>query len=304
MRIFVTGASGWIGSAAVAELLAGGHEVLGLARSDTSAAALAATGAAVLRGHIGELDVLRATARESDGVVHLAFRHDVAFTGDFETAVASDLAAIEAFGDALAGTDRPLAIASGVAGVKPGALASERDMGEPFGGAGGRVINERAALAIAGRGVRSMSVRFAPTVHGEGDNGFVARMVAADRAAGRAAYAGDGRNRWPAVHRSDAARLIRLAIERAPAGSVLHAVGEEGVAIRDIATAIGRGLDLPVTSVSPGQAESQFGFLAGFLALDIPVSSALTRELLAWEPSGPGLIADLEQGHYFTVQEV
>ncbi len=302
MRIFVTGASGWIGSAVVAELLAADHEVLGLARSDASAEAVAAAGAGaeVRRGDIGDLDVLRAAARDSDGVVHLAFRHDVAFTGDFQSAVDSDLAAIEALGEALAGSDRPLAIASGIAGVKPGAVATERDIAEPTPGAGGRVLNERAALAFAERGVRSMSVRFAPTVHGGGDNGFIARVVAADRAAGSAAYIGEGINRWPAVHRSDAARLVRLGIEGAPAGSVLHAVGEEGVAIRDVAEAIGRGLDLPVTSITAEQAQAHFGFLAGFLALDMPASSALTRELLSWEPSGPGLVADLKQGHYFT----
>ena len=299
MRIFLTGASGWIGSAVAAELLAAGHQVLGLARSDASAEAVAAAGATVRRGDIGDLDVLRAAARESDGVVHLAFRHDVAFAGDFQTAVNSDLAAIEALGEALAGSDRPLAIASGIAGLKPGVVATERDRPEPTPGPGGRVRNERAALAYAERGVRSISVRFAPTVHGDGDNGFIAGIVAADRAAGAAAYIGDGINRWPAVHRSDAARLVRLAVEGAPAGSVLHAVGEEGVAIRDIAEAIGRGLDLPVTSITTEQAQAHFGFLAGFLALDMPTSNALTRELLSWEPSGPQLIADLDQGHYF-----
>lgn len=300
MRIFVTGASGWIGSAVVGELLAVGHQVLGLARSDASAKTVAAAGAEVRRGDIGDLDVLRAAAADSDGVVHLAFRHDIAFTGDFETAVGSDLAAIEALGEALAGTGRPLAVASGVAGLKPGALATERDMPQPFPGAGGRVLNERTALALAERGVRSMSIRFAPTVHGEGDNGFTARIVAADRDAGRSAHIGDGTNRWPAVHRSDAARLVRLGIENAPPGSVLHAVGEQGVPILDVAQAIGRGLDLPVTALTFEQAEAQFGFLAGFLSLDMPVSNEITRELLSWRPTGPGLIADLDQGHYFT----
>jgi nucleoside-diphosphate-sugar epimerase len=299
MRVFVTGASGWIGSAVVSELIGTGHQVLGLARSDASAEAVAASGAEVRRGDIGDLDVLRAAAQESDGVVHLAFRHDIAFAGDFETAVNSDLAAIEALGEALSGTNRPLAIASGVAGLKPGTLATEQDMGESFPGAGGRVLNERAALALAERGVRSMSVRFAPTVHGDGDNGFIAMIVAADRSGGSAAYIGEGENRWAAVHRSDAARLVRLGVEGAPSASVLHAVGEEGVPIRDVAEVIGRRLELPVASITGEEAESHFGFLARFLALDMPVSSALTRGLLSWEPSGPGLIADLEQGHYF-----
>jgi len=302
MQVFVTGASGWIGSAVVDDLLAAGHAVTGLARSDSSAAALAAKGVQVRRGDLGDLDVLRGAARDADAVVHLAFRHDVAFGGDFQAAVDSDLAAIEVFGEVLAGTDRPLAIASGVAGLKPGALATERDRPEPFPGPGGRVQNERVGLALADRGVRSMSVRFAPTVHGDGDQGFIAMLVAADRAAGSAGYLGDGLNRWPAVHRSDAARLVRLGIEGAPAGSVLHAVAEEGVVLRDVAEAIGRGLHLPVASVPADQAEARFGFLAGFLGMDIPVSAALTRELLPWVPSGPGLVADLEAGHYFAVQ--
>ena len=300
MRVFVTGASGWIGSAVVADLLAADHEVVGLARSQASARAVAAAGAQVRRGEIGDLDVLRAAAAESEAVVHLAFRHDVAFAGDFAGAVGSDLAAIQALGDALAGTDRPLAVASGVVGLRPGALATERDVADPSPEGGGRFANERAALALAERGVRSMSVRFAPTVHGQGDNGFMAMVVAADRGAGSAAYLGEGTNRWPAVHRSDAARLVRLGIEGAPAGSVLHAVAEEGVALREVAGAIGRGLDLPVVSITAEQAQDRFGFLAGFLAADAPVSSAITRDLLAWEPTGPTLVADLEQGRYTT----
>jgi nucleoside-diphosphate-sugar epimerase len=298
MRVFVTGASGWIGSAVVAELLANGHQVLGLARSDASAAAIAAAGAEVRRGEITDLHVLRDAASECDGVVHLAFRHDVAFSGDFDTAVASDRAAIETIGEALADSDKPFAIASGLAGLQTGEIATEDDRPEPTPGPGARVNNERAALALAERGVRSMSVRFAPTVHGAGDHGFIARIVAADREHGTAAYVGAGHNRWPAVHVSDAARLVRLGLERAPAGSVLHAAADEGVVFRKIADAIGRRLRLPATSVSAEQASEQFGFLGRFIALDIAASSARTRGLLRWEPTGPGLIADIDAGAY------
>ncbi|MGH2907989.1 MAG: SDR family oxidoreductase [Solirubrobacteraceae bacterium] len=300
MRVFVTGASGWIGSAVTTELISAGHRVVGLARSDESAAALEALGADALRGDVQDLDVLRAGARDSEGVVHLAFRHEVAFRdGDPEAAVASDRAAIDAIGDALAGTDRPLAIASGVAGLTPGAVATERERPEPRPGVGGRVLSERAALALAERGVRSMSVRFAPTVHGDGDRGFVKIIAEADRGNGLAAYVGDGANRWSAVHRDDAARLVRLGIEGAPAGSVLHAVAEEGVAMRDIAEAIGEGLGIPSGSISGEDAAAHFGFLAGFVGMDMPVSSAITRELLGWTPGGPGLLEDIAAGHYF-----
>lgn len=302
MRLFVTGASGWIGSAVVTELLGNGHQVVGLARSEASADAIAGAGAEVRRGEITDLDALRDAATESDGVVHLAFRHDVAFSGDFDTAVASDHAAIETVGEALAGTGKPFAIASGLAGLRSGEIATEDDLPEPTPGPGGRVTNERTALALAERGVRSMSVRFAPTVHGAGDHGFIALIAAADRDRGTAADIGDGTNRWPAVHVSDAARLVRLGIEGAPAGSVLHAAAEEGIAFREITEAIGRRLGLPVTSVSEESAAEQFGFLGRFVGLDMPASSTGTRGLLGWEPTGPGLIADIDAGAYDPAQ--
>jgi nucleoside-diphosphate-sugar epimerase len=296
MRVFVTGASGWIGSGVIPELLANGHEVVGLARSDAAAERVAASGAEVLRGDVQDVDVLRAGAEQADGVVHLAFRHDIAWTGQFEEAAASDRAAIETFGQVLAGSDQPLAIASGVAGVKPGGIATERDM--PGNDVSPRAASEAGLLALADRGVRSMSVRFAPTVHGAGDHGFIARVVDADRTHGAAAYVGEGENRWAAVHRSDAARLIRLGIEHAPAGSVLHAVGEEGVAMRDLADAIGRRFALPATSISPEEAGERFGFIGQFVAIDMAASSAITRERLRWEPTGPTLIEDIQAGAY------
>ncbi|MFJ8630462.1 SDR family oxidoreductase [Streptomyces sp. NPDC093568] len=300
MRIFVTGASGWIGSALVPELVEAGHRVVGLARSDASAAALTAAGAETVRGTVDDLDVLGSTATASDAVVHLAFKHDVAFSGDYRGAAEADRRAVDVFGDALAGTDRPFVLASGVAGMKPGQVATERDMPVVDGSATSiRPATAAAALALASRGVRSTVVRLAPTCHGEGDNGFMATLVAIARAKGVSGYIGDGTNRWPAVHRLDAARLFRLAVEKAPAGTVLHGIAEEGVAIREVAEVIGRHLDVPVTSVAPEAAAGHFTWLGGFLALDAPTSSALTSELLDWRPTHPGLIEDLDKGHYF-----
>ncbi|MGW2571074.1 SDR family oxidoreductase [Streptomyces sp. NPDC001537] len=300
MRIFVTGASGWIGSALVPELLDAGHRVVGLARSDASAAALTAAGADVVRGTVDDLDVLAGAAAASDGVVHLAFKHDLAFTGDFQGAAEADRRAVDALGEALAGTDRPFVLASGLAGLKPGRLSNERDMpavdGSPV---SIRPATATALLALASRGVRSSVVRLSPTCHGEGDNGFMATLVAIARDKGVSGYVGDGTNRWPAVHRLDAARLFRLAVEKAPAGTVLHGVAEEGVPIRDIAEVIGRHLDVPVASVAPEAAVEHFAWLGRFLALDVPASSTLTRELLDWQPTGPGLLDDLDKGHYF-----
>ncbi|MCU1664851.1 MAG: 3-beta hydroxysteroid dehydrogenase [Pseudonocardia sp.] len=300
MRIFVTGASGWIGSAVVPELLEAGHEVVGLARSDASACALEAAGAEVHRGSLDDLDALGGAAAASDGVIHLAFKHEEAFSGDFATATDADRHAIEAFGEALAGSDRPLVIASGLAGLQPGEAATEDDVPDAASPAGERTHSERAALALADRGVRSSSVRLPPTVHGDGDNGFVASLVGMAREHGASGYIGDGANHWPAVHRLDAARLFRLAVEGAPAGSVLHGVAEEGVPTRAIAEAIGRGLGLPAMSVAPDAAEEHFGWLAGLFGLDVQASSARTQELLGWQPTHQGLVEDLDEGHYFS----
>jgi nucleoside-diphosphate-sugar epimerase len=306
MRVFVTGASGWIGSAVVPELLGAGHRVVGLARSDASADALAAAGAEVRRGTLDDLDGLRDAADASDGVIHLAFKHDLAFSGDFQGAADADRRAVETIGDALAGSDRPLVIASGTLFLAPGRVATEQDGHGPAAamdglGGGPRTRWETAELALSfgSRGARSSVVRLAPTNHGDGDNGFLAALVGIARERGVSGYIGDGANRWPAVHRLDSARLFRLALERAPAGSTLHAVADEGVPIHDIAEVIGQHLHLPVDSIAPENAGKHFAWLAGFLAADSPASSALTRELLGWQPTQPGLIADLDQGHYF-----
>jgi nucleoside-diphosphate-sugar epimerase len=306
MRVFVTGASGWIGSAVVPGLIGAGHQVVGLARSDDSAEALTAAGAEVQRGTLDDLDVLRHAAAASDGVIHLAFKHDIAFSGDFQGAADADRRAVDAFGEVLRGSDRPLVIASGTLGVSPGRMATERDghgVDPAIGafGPGPRARWETAefVLSLASDGVRSSVVRLPPTNHGKGDNGFMAALVGIARKSEVSGYIGDGANRWPAVHRDDSARLFQLALENAPAGSTLHAVADEGVPIRDIAEVIGRHLNLPVVSVAPEEAGEHFTWLAHFLALDGPASSTLTRELLSWQPVRPGLIADLDQGHYF-----
>src|SRR6266436_4532918 len=313
MRVFVTGSSGWIGSAVVPELIGAGHEVTGLARSDASAAALTEAGVRVHRGDLDDLDGLRGAAGASDGVIHLAFKHDIAFSGDFQGAVDADRRAVETFGEALVGSDRPLVIASVTLGLAPGRVGTERDGHGPdsaaaplIGGAQIRMANAHAqtrmanaqmTLCLASRGVRSSVVRLPPTVHGEGDNGFMAALVGIAADKGVSGYIGDGSNRWSAVHRIDAAHLFCLALEKAHAGSTLHAVADEGVPIRDIAEVIGRHLDLPVVSISPEAANDHFGFLGGFVGLDVPASSALTRQLMSWQPTQPGLIEDLDQGH-------
>ncbi|MGZ8649398.1 MAG: SDR family oxidoreductase [Solirubrobacteraceae bacterium] len=293
MRIFVTGASGWIGSAVVPELLAAGHEVLGLARSDTAADAVAALGAEAHRGTLDDVESLRSGAASSDGVVHLGYHHDFS---QMTEAAELDRHAIETFGEVLGGTDGPLVVASGVLGLGTGRATTERDRPDPA--VHPRVANAQTALSLAGRGVRSSVVRFAPTVHGPGDHGFMATLVDLARRTRVAAYVDDGTNRWPAVHRLDAAALVRLAVESAPAGTVLHAVDEQGIPTREIAAAIGRSLDVPTQSLPATDAQAHFGWIGPFFGMDAAASNTLTRELLGWTPIHPGLLADLDAGRY------
>ena len=304
MKYFVTGASGWIGSALVPELIQAGHHVVGLARSDASATALAAAGVTPHRGDLGDPAGLAEVAGTCDGVVHLAFQHEVAFgRGDFVAAAAADRRAVEAMGAALAGSGRPFVLASGMVGLASGRTATEADGLVPTPEVRGVPASRRLAtalltLSLSGVGVRSSVVRFAPTVHGQGDHGFVATFVGLARQHGVSGYVGDGGNRWPAVHVSDAAHLVRLAVESAPAGSVLHAAAEEGVAFRGIAEAIGCQVGVPAVSVVPADAPAHFGFLGQFAGVDAPASSAITRDLLGWVPTGPTLLQDLGAGRY------
>jgi len=300
MRVFVTGASGHIGSALVPELLGNGHQVVGLARSDRSAAALVAAGAEAWRGDLDDLDGLRAAAAAADGVVHLAFKHEAMATGDYLGAIADDLKAIEAMGAALEGTGKPfvgtggtLMLAFGGPKDRPG---TERDAVT----GGPRADAENTVTGFAERGIRSSVIRLSPLVHSSLDHhGFAHQLIGIARATGVSGYVADGANRWPAVHTLDAARLYLLALESAPAGSRLHGVADEGVPFKDIAEVIGSRLGLPTASVDPRDAGEHFGFLGALVGLDNPTSNELTRELLGWEPTHEGLIADLTHGHYF-----
>ncbi|MGH3234931.1 MAG: SDR family oxidoreductase [Streptosporangiaceae bacterium] len=299
MRVFVTGASGFIGSAVVRELISAGHQVTGLARSEAAAAAVTAAGAAVHRGSMEDLDSLRAAAGAADGVIHTAFNNISATTTDIAGAIEANARAIEALGETLAGSGRPLAVTSGTALIAPGRAVTEDDV-PPAGVFSALAPAEAAALSFAGRGVRASVVRFPLTVHGQGDHGFIPAIIAAARDKGISAYPGDGSSRWSAVHLLDAARLFRLALEDAPAGTRLHGVAEQAIPFRDIAAVIARHLNLPATAITPQEAEGHFGWMAPFALLDSPASSALTQQRFGWKLEHPGLIADLDEGHYFT----
>jgi nucleoside-diphosphate-sugar epimerase len=301
MRIFVTGASGHIGSALVPELLGAGHQVLGLARSDASADKLTAAGAEVVRGNLDDLDVLAEAARESGGVIHLGFKHDLVYAGDMEGAAVADSKAIKAMGTALEGSKKAFVGIGGtlmlaMMGIngRPGTETDFAPEGIPV------ASRENDVIAFAGKGVRASVVRFAPVVHSELDReGFVPALIGFAKQKGSAAYVGDGSNRWPAVNTHDGATLLRLAVESAPAGTRLHGVAESGIAFKEIAETIGKNLRLPVTSVTPEEAPAYLNFLAMFAAADNPASNDLTRERFGWQPNRVGLIEDLNEGHYF-----
>jgi len=296
MRIFMTGASGWIGSASATALIERGHEVTGLARSEQSAAALSAAGITPHPGSLDDLDRLRAGAEAADGVIHFGFKHDFS---DMAGAGRTERAVIETFGETLAGSGRPMLFASGIAGLTPGRITTENDRNPSEGPDSMRGGGENLALSYAERGVRPVALRFAPTVHGPGgDHGFIATVAQAAVRTGVSGYIGDGSNLWPAVGRSDAAALVALAVERPEVASVVHVVAEQGIATKDIAEALGSALGLPVESVDPEAALEHFGWIARFFGLDTPASSLLTRERFGWEPVAPGLLADIASGYY------
>ncbi|MET0707551.1 MAG: SDR family oxidoreductase [Tardiphaga sp.] len=292
MHVFVTGATGWVGATVVEDLVGAGHRVTGLTRSEAKAGALAAAGATVLHGTLDDLDVLRDAAQAADAVIHTAFSHDFA---NIAASAAQDSRAIETLGAALEGSDRPLLVTSGVAMLAPGRVATEQDVPQVIPNWPRK--SEEAARTLAGRGVRAAVVRLAPSVHGLGDHGFIPILIRHARDKGVSAYVGDGLNRWPGVHRLDAARVYRLALEQGATESAYHAIADEGVAFRDIAEVIGRRLGMPVESRGP----DHFGWFGGFAGADMPASSARTRALLGWTPTGPDLLSDIDQAGYYEV---
>ncbi len=295
MRVFVTGASGWIGSATVDELLAAGHEVTGLARSGASAAALQAKGARVHHGDLDDLASIRAGAEAAEAVIHLANKHD---WSNPAVSITAERAAVQTIGEALVSTNRPFLLASGVAGLTQGGPATEDDVSRFHGPDSPRGGSENLALEFVERGVHTVSLRFAPAVHGAGDHGFTAAIAAVARDKGVSGYPGDGTHRWAAVHRSDAARLVTLGLAKAAAGARLHAAAEEGIPTRDIAEAIGRAFGLPVTSVAPDDVQGHFGWIGAFFAMELAAESTATRQRLGWAPTGPALIEDIDSGAY------
>jgi nucleoside-diphosphate-sugar epimerase len=298
MRVFVTGATGFIGSAIVQELVRAGHSVLGLARTDAGEDALRRAGVKAHRGDLTDTESLVAGAQKCDGVIHTAFIHDFS---NIAAAGTTDRIAIEALGNALQNSGKPLVVASGVAHLKPGEVGTENDAPDPKTSASHRIASEVSTIALAQGGVRSSLLRLPPSVHGDGDHGFVPALIRVAREKGESAYVGDGLNRWPAVHRLDAARVFRLALERGLAGSRYHGVAEEGVPARDIAEVIGRRLQVPVVSKSRAQISEHFGWIGHFFAIDCPASSRQTQQALGWQATQPGLLADLDSPHYFVM---
>ncbi|WP_225414138.1 SDR family oxidoreductase [Stigmatella hybrida] len=296
MRVFVTGATGFIGSAVVRELREAGHRVLGLARSEEAAGALAQAGAEAHRGSLSDPESLAAGARACEGVIHLAFIHDFS---QYKAAVETDQGAVEAIARALEGSNKPFVAASGTVMLTPGRIGTETDARASANPFGGRAAAEETLISAAKRGVRTSAVRLPPSVHGAGDQAFVPTLIDIARQKGFSAFIGDGTNRWPSVHRLDAARLFRLALEKAVPGSLLHGAAEEGIPMRRIAETIGEGLGLPVRSIAANEAAAHFGWLAGFAALDNPTSSALTQEWLGWRPRENTLLKDMRESGYF-----